>query len=102
MTADFSGLHWTKKRDFELETDTGGRLWMGYAGGEIRRGSSTVVRRCPPRAQILHDLSTWCRFCPLEIAGVATCVATCSNRRASRAMHFHRITPAVHSPLSIP
>ena len=36
MTADFSGLHWTKKRDFELETDTGGRLWMGYAGGEIR------------------------------------------------------------------
>src|SRR6266566_8013982 len=81
MTAYFSGLHWTKKRDFELETDTGGRLWMGYAGGEIRRGSSTVVHRRARRAQIRLDLSAWCRFCPLEIAGVATCVATCSNRR---------------------
>ena len=81
MTADFSVLLWTKKREFELKMNIGGRLWMGYAGGEIRRGSSTVVHRRPPRAQIRHELSAWCRFCPLEIAGVATCVATCSNYR---------------------
>ena len=36
MTAEFSGLLWTKKRDFEFEMDADRRLWMGYAGGEIR------------------------------------------------------------------
>jgi hypothetical protein len=27
---------WTKKREFELKMDVGGRLWTGHAGGEIR------------------------------------------------------------------
>src|SRR6266704_2560549 len=99
MTADFSGLHWTKKRDFELETDTGGRLWMGYAGGEIRRGSSTAVLGvlksvliCPPGAVFVR-----CDLPVLLHALLHVAIAV-----ASRAMHFHRITPAVHSPLSIP
>src|SRR6266849_9796454 len=35
-TADFGGLLWTKKRDFELEMDVGGHPWTGNAGGEIR------------------------------------------------------------------
>jgi hypothetical protein len=33
---------WTKKREFELKMDVGGRLWMGYAGGGIRTLNPSV------------------------------------------------------------
>jgi len=64
--ADNRTFRWTsadKKRDFELETDAGGRQWMGYAGGEKWLGSFAPVIPGPPRARNPRSSSVFGRLC---------------------------------------
>ena len=89
---------WTKNRDFEFEMDVGGHPWMRNAGGEIRRGSSTVVHRRPPVLKSAMNCPPGAVFVRCDLPVLLHALLHVAMNVVFRAVSFRRIILAVHSP----